>query len=339
MIFTRADQREALQHVLHEVLVLEDNDPIPSAFAHHGITTITDLINFPPDDIHTLTYPSEDGFVNLHRGNVGLLKAFQAFFLNSSKHSPFHSLQQFLDLNQDDFDAFRLSPSYYAPLLGSTRPSSSSLSKENDTNLTFLPPNRIRGTPSSITDFSPEPISSLTTLKPASVGKSTITLFGNAPTKSTVSAVKSDDTLVCNESIKTQSASKSVSTPSVMLLNSQANGMSHDTLFGSVPSNDITSVLPAYPSTYGLCPQLLSDSFFTVTEMYFKYYPPSIIMSLILPLAFLLRFGVNYLPGIAFFVILLHFKGGLSSSFILSFLPILLVHADGEAYLKGTEFN
>ena len=69
--------------------------------------------------------------------------------------------------------------------------------------------------------------------------------------------------------------------------------------------------------------------------MYFKYYPPSMIMSLILPLAFLLRFGVNYLPGIAFFVNLLHFKGGLSSSFILSFLPILLVHADGEAYWKG----
>ena len=58
-------------------------------------------------------------------------------------------------------------------------------------------------------------------------------------------------------------------------------------------------------------------------------------MSLLLPLAFLLRFGLNYLPGVAFFVILLHFKGGLSSSFILSFLPILLVHADGEAYSKG----
>ena len=74
MVFTRADQREALQHVLHEVLVLEDNDPIPSAFAHHGITTITDLVNFPHEDIHTLTYLSEDGLVKLHRGNVGLQK-------------------------------------------------------------------------------------------------------------------------------------------------------------------------------------------------------------------------------------------------------------------------
>ena len=128
IVFTRADQREALQHVLRNVLVLADTDPIPSSFVLHGISTITDLINFPREDIPSLTYQSEDVFLPLHRGNVGLLMAFQAFFIESTKHSPFTSLQQFLDMTQDDFDTFRISPSYYAPLLGHTSTSPPNMS-------------------------------------------------------------------------------------------------------------------------------------------------------------------------------------------------------------------
>ena len=256
--------------------------------------------------------------------------AFQAFFLESTKHYPFHSLQQYLHLTQDDFDTFRLSPSYYAPLLGYKPPSSFSFVSSN---VSFIN----HAVTSNDTSLSAVSTTSLT------VAKSNDNLLRIGHIKSQVVAKSSDtkpQAVVKHNDTKVLAAPKSNDTElgtelmkSAVVCDVSASLVLH---LSTTPSSYPYSQ-PAfdYRPSSSLCTQLPPHLFSTTTAMYLKYHPPSLSMCFDCPLVLILRFGVNCLPSIAFFVILLHFKGGLSSLLISSLLSILLVHADGEAYWKG----
>ena len=117
MAFTRKQQKEALEHVTTELLGQEGGDPIPSALSNNGIRTVLDLLPLTQEEIQGLTYKDSSGEPShLLRGDIGLLRALQAYSTHIMKQVPLNDLESWKGLTTDDFDAFRISPDYHASI-------------------------------------------------------------------------------------------------------------------------------------------------------------------------------------------------------------------------------
>jgi hypothetical protein len=88
MVFTRADGKLALKHVIENVFELPTDHPLPTALTEAGIVEIGDVLSMPYNDILDLTYTDDQGneapvrrgdkyrlriikFYHLHRITVG----------------------------------------------------------------------------------------------------------------------------------------------------------------------------------------------------------------------------------------------------------------------------
>ena len=61
MVFTRADGKLALTHVIENVFELPANHPLTAALTQDGIIEIGDVLSMPYDDILDLAYTDNQG--------------------------------------------------------------------------------------------------------------------------------------------------------------------------------------------------------------------------------------------------------------------------------------
>ena len=61
MVFTRADGKLALTHVIENVFELPDDHPMITALDQADIVEIDDVLSMPYDDILDLTYIDDQG--------------------------------------------------------------------------------------------------------------------------------------------------------------------------------------------------------------------------------------------------------------------------------------
>ena len=61
MVFTRADGKLALNHVIENVFELPIDHQLPIALEQAGIIEIGDVLSMPYDDIQDLTYIDDQG--------------------------------------------------------------------------------------------------------------------------------------------------------------------------------------------------------------------------------------------------------------------------------------
>ena len=61
MVFTRADGKLALKHVIENVFELPMDHPLPTVLTEADIVEIGDVLSMPYDDILDLTYIDDQG--------------------------------------------------------------------------------------------------------------------------------------------------------------------------------------------------------------------------------------------------------------------------------------
>ena len=61
MIKTREAQKKAFEHLLTNVIQLDEDDILRKVFSTHGITTISQVLIMRSDNIDSLEYREQDG--------------------------------------------------------------------------------------------------------------------------------------------------------------------------------------------------------------------------------------------------------------------------------------
>ena len=83
MVFTRADGKLALKHVIENVFELPTDHPLPTALTEAGIVEIGDVLSMPYDDILDLTYTDDQGNeVPVGRGDKYRLRIIKFYHLH-----------------------------------------------------------------------------------------------------------------------------------------------------------------------------------------------------------------------------------------------------------------
>ena len=112
---TRAEAKEAFNHVLDTVLDRGDKSSLKSSLLVEGIADIFDLITITDDVIDSLTYedPDDGIFYSVKKGDKMLLRCFLTYqrYLESETGDV-----DYKDIHQSNFDSFRISPAYRATL-------------------------------------------------------------------------------------------------------------------------------------------------------------------------------------------------------------------------------
>jgi hypothetical protein len=127
---TRAEAKEAFNHVLDTVVDRADSSSLKSSLYEDGITDIFDLITVTDDVIDNLTYEDSDDkiYYPVKKGDKMLLRCLLAY------HQSLESVTGDVDYNtitQANFDSYRISPAYRAhlyqpyPTLSSPAPTTS----------------------------------------------------------------------------------------------------------------------------------------------------------------------------------------------------------------------
>ena len=112
---TRAEAKEAFNHVLDKVLDRGDSSSLKKALIEDGITDIFDLVTVLDEVIDSLAYedPDDKIFYPVKKGDKMLLKCFLAY------QQSLESVTGDVDYNaitQANFDSYRISPAYRATL-------------------------------------------------------------------------------------------------------------------------------------------------------------------------------------------------------------------------------
>ena len=109
---TRAEAKEAFNHILDTVLDRDDASPLKSSLLIEGITDIFDLITINDDVIDLLLYedPADKGkFYPVKKGDKMLLRCFPSIpTLCRMQSGDF----DYNIITQSNFDNFRISPAY-----------------------------------------------------------------------------------------------------------------------------------------------------------------------------------------------------------------------------------
>ena len=112
---TRAETKEAFNHVLDTVLDRGDSSPLKRSLIDDGITDIFDLITITDDVIDHLTYEDLDDktYYPVKKGDKMLLRCFLAYQLSLE---PATGDVDYKAITQANFDSYRISPAYRATL-------------------------------------------------------------------------------------------------------------------------------------------------------------------------------------------------------------------------------
>ena len=109
---TRAEAKEAFNHVLNVVLDRDDSSSLKSSLLAEGIADVFDLITITDDVIDSLTYadPNDPGkSFPVKKGDKMLLRCFLAYQRFLEANSPSFDYKS---ITQENFDNFRISPAY-----------------------------------------------------------------------------------------------------------------------------------------------------------------------------------------------------------------------------------
>jgi hypothetical protein len=123
---TRAEAKEAFNHILDTVLDRGDASSLKSSLLIEGITDIFDLITINDDVIDLLLYedPADKGkFYPVKKGDKMLLRCFLAYQLYLESESGDFDYKV---ITQSNFDNFRISPAYRSIIQRSDPTTSSS---------------------------------------------------------------------------------------------------------------------------------------------------------------------------------------------------------------------
>ena len=127
---TRSEHNKIMTHLL-DLIGDGENDCIYKALKEHGLAnTILDILSLDSTVIDSLTYPTDKGvLLSLNKGQQGMLKVVHAFNQSHVRSGTALAALDWLTIDNDTFDTFRISynPYDYHLSFGRTsNPSSSS---------------------------------------------------------------------------------------------------------------------------------------------------------------------------------------------------------------------
>ena len=115
MVFTRADGKLALTHVIKNVFQLPINHQLPTALTQAGIVEIGDVLSVPFDDILDLTYTDNHGNeVPVGKSDTYRLRIIK--YYHHHRSSAGNPIEDWLTLTQEEYHVYRVSKDYGATL-------------------------------------------------------------------------------------------------------------------------------------------------------------------------------------------------------------------------------
>ena len=132
MVFTRADGKLALNHIIENVFELPIDHQLPIALEQAGIIKIRDVLSMPYNDIQDLMNIDDQGEeVTVGKGDKYRLRIIKYYHHRISVGDP---IEDWLTLTREEYHAYHVSKDYDATLKdsqapGVNRPSSSSTSQ------------------------------------------------------------------------------------------------------------------------------------------------------------------------------------------------------------------
>ena len=129
MVFTTADGKLALTHVIENVFELLTDHQLPTALTQAGIIEIGDVLSMPYDDIPDMMYTDDQGDeVPVGKGDKYRLRIIK--YYHHHRISVGDPIEDWLTLTREEYHAYRVSKDYDATLKdsrapGVNRPSSS----------------------------------------------------------------------------------------------------------------------------------------------------------------------------------------------------------------------
>ena len=121
MVFTRADGKAALKHVIENVFELPTDHPLSTALTQAAFVEIGDVLSMPYDDILDLTYTDDQGVeVPVGKGDKYRLRIVKFYHLHPSNVGD--PIDDWLTLTPDEYHEYRVSKDYDATLQGLQTP-------------------------------------------------------------------------------------------------------------------------------------------------------------------------------------------------------------------------
>ena len=124
---TRSEHSKIMTHLL-DLIGDGENGCVYKALKQHGLAnTILDILSLDSTVIDSLTYPTDKGvLLSLNKGQQGMLKVVHAFNQSLVRSGTVLTVLDWLTIDHDTFDAFRISYNPYDYHLSSGRPSNPS---------------------------------------------------------------------------------------------------------------------------------------------------------------------------------------------------------------------
>ena len=114
MTLTKAQKQSAIKYILETVFALEADNKIAKALKENDIIGPHDLVALDDSTIETLDYPVGTAHTPtlLSKGNIGLLKAFNAYYSFRDLNNNPISDADWEKITEDEFNQFRCSSDY-----------------------------------------------------------------------------------------------------------------------------------------------------------------------------------------------------------------------------------
>ena len=118
MVVTRENAKAIFDHVVDQILSRSGSGILKASLSREGYDDILSLMTIDDETIENLTYPDPDdasNSLNLRRSDKAMLKLWREYVLHrEASDNPIGD--NWLQVTQADFDAFRISPSNIARL-------------------------------------------------------------------------------------------------------------------------------------------------------------------------------------------------------------------------------
>ena len=122
MVFTRADGKLALAHVIKDVFELLDDHPLHTSLLQAGIVEIGDVLSMPYDDILVLTYRDDKGDEHpVAKGDKYRLRIIK--YYHHHRITVGDPIEDWLALTREEYHEYRVSKDYDDTLKDSQAPS------------------------------------------------------------------------------------------------------------------------------------------------------------------------------------------------------------------------
>jgi hypothetical protein len=108
---TRLAEKNALLHILNDILNLEDDSKLHRACEYEIVTSPLGLISFTPLEVEDVEYMEGMVQTKLNKGHKGLIYALQAMAIHG-KFDGDAILEDWSNVTREDFNEYRASKMY-----------------------------------------------------------------------------------------------------------------------------------------------------------------------------------------------------------------------------------